>query len=129
MTDEIQKETFDQMVDKLIAASKAALAKVYLLKSYCILAKENSFSVADIKRITVVTFKPEDTTRSTQLRDKYRERSDSKGEVIHSVKVTLKGDTEPEGARGWAGVKDRTIGVHSPSLEFVSCHRKSKQVD
>ena len=43
------------------------------------------------------------------------------------MKITLKGDTEPEGARGWAGVKDRTIVVHSPSLEFVACHRKSKE--
>lgn len=126
MTDEIQKETFDQMVDKLLADSKAALAKLYLLKSYCILAKENSFSVADIKKVTVVTFKPEDTTRSTQLRDKYRERSDSKGEVIHSVKVTLKGEVDPEVLKE---PEPRTIVVHSPSLEFVSCHRKSKQVD
>ena len=124
MDEEIQEETFNQTVDKLIVESKSALAKLYLLSSYCILAKENNFSVGEIKKVTVVTFKSEDTPR-THI--KYKERVDSNGEVIHSVKITLKGDTEPEGARGWAGVKDRTIVVHSPSLEFVSCHRKSKE--
>ena len=124
MDEEIQEETFNQTVDKLIAESKSALAKLYLLSSYCILAKENNFSVADIKKITVVTFKPEDTTRSTQLRDKYRERSDSNGEVIHSVKITLKGVVDPEVLKE---PEPRTIVVHSPSLEFVACHRKSKE--
>ena len=124
MDEEIQEETFNQTVDKLIVESKSALAKLYLLSSYCILAKENNFSVADIKKITVVTFKPEDTTRSTQLRDKYRERSDSNGEVIHSVKITLKGVVDPEVLKE---PEPRTIVVHSPSLEFVSCHRKSKE--
>ena len=124
MDEEIQEETFNQTVDKLIVESKSALAKLYLLSSYCILAKENNFSVADIKKITVVTFKPEDTTRSTQLRDKYRERSDSNGEVIHSVKITLKGVVDPEVLKE---PEPRTIVVHSPSLEFVACHRKSKE--
>ena len=121
MTDEIQKETFDQTVDKLIADSKAALAKLYLLSSYCILAKENNFSVADIKKVTVVTFKSEDTPR-THI--KYKERVDSNGEVIHSVKITLKGVVDPEVLKE---PEPRTIVVHSPSLEFVSCHRKSKE--
>ena len=124
MDEEIQEETFNQTVDKLIVESKSALAKLYLLSSYCILAKENNFSVGEIKKVTVVTFKPEDTTRSTQLRDKYRERSDSNGEVIHSVKITLKGVVDPEVLKE---PEPRTIVVHSPSLEFVACHRKSKE--
>ena len=124
MDEEIQEETFNQTVDKLIVESKSALAKLYLLSSYCILAKENNFSVGEIKKVTVVTFKPEDTTRSTQLRDKYRERSDSNGEVIHSVKITLKGVVDPEVPKE---PEPRTIVVHSPSLEFVACHRKSKE--
>ena len=41
MDEEIQEETFNQTVDKLIVESKSALAKLYLLSSYCILAKEN----------------------------------------------------------------------------------------
>ena len=121
MDEEIQEETFNQTVDKLIVESKSALAKLYLLSSYCILAKENNFSVGEIKKVTVVTFKPEDTPR-THI--KYKERVDSNGEVIHSVKITLKGEVDPEVLKE---PEPRTIVVHSPSLEFVSCHRKSKE--
>ena len=121
MDEEIQEETFNQTVDKLIVESKSALAKLYLLSSYCILAKENNFSVGEIKKVTVVTFKSEDTPR-THI--KYKERVDSNGEVIHSVKITLKGEADPEVLKE---PEPRTIVVHSPSLEFVSCHRKSKE--
>ena len=121
MDEEIQEETFNQTVDKLIVESKSALAKLYLLSSYCILAKENNFSVGEIKKVTVVTFKPEDTPR-THI--KYKERVDSNGEVIHSVKITLKGVVDPEVPKE---PEPRTIVVHSPSLEFVACHRKSKE--
>ena len=121
MDEEIQEETFNQTVDKLIVESKSALAKLYLLSSYCILAKENNFSVGEIKKVTVVTFKPEDTPR-THI--KYKERVDSNGEVIHSVKITLKGEVDPEVLKE---PEPRTIVVHSPSLEFVACHRKSKE--
>lgn len=121
MDEELQEETYNQTVDKLIADNTASLAKLYLLKSYCILAKENNFSVGDIKKITVVTFKPEDTTRTHIT---YKERVDSNGEVIHSVKITLKGEVDPEVLKE---PEPRTIVVHSPSLEFVACHRKSKK--